>query len=134
MTGVNVLIVDDEKAIRDGLSRVLTSEGFSTELSDSGYSALEKLQIHDFQLVITDLKMPGMSGMEVLNAITILQPNVPVILITGYSTVENAVEVMKRVPSTTWPNLSLPTSYLKKLEKLWIIERSCWKNTPLSVT
>ena len=96
MTGVNVLIVDDEKAIRDGLSRVLTSEGFSTELSDSGYSALEKLQTHDFQLVITDLKMPGMSGMEVLNAITILQPNVPVILITGYSTVENAVEVMKK--------------------------------------
>ncbi|MDT8395160.1 MAG: sigma-54 dependent transcriptional regulator [bacterium] len=117
MTGVNVLIVDDEKAIRDGLSRVLESEGFNTELSDSGYSALEKLQSSDFQLVITDLKMPGMSGMEVLNAITILQPNVPVILITGYSTVENAVEVMKKGAFDYLAKPFTPDQLLDKVRK-----------------
>ncbi|UCG38063.1 MAG: sigma-54-dependent Fis family transcriptional regulator [bacterium] len=95
MNGAQVLVVDDEKSIRDGLLRILENEGCRVDLSDSGYSALDKLQARDFQVVITDLKMPGMDGMEVLKAITILQPNVPVIFITGYSTLENAVEVMK---------------------------------------
>lgn len=90
-----ILIVDDEKAIRDGLHKILEGEGYQTQLCHNGYAAVEKLQAIDFDLVITDLKMPGMDGMEVLNAISILQPNVPVIFITGYSTVENAVEVMK---------------------------------------
>jgi DNA-binding NtrC family response regulator len=95
MTGARILVVDDEKAIRDGLKKILEGEGYQTELCHNGYSAVEKLQVSEFELVITDLKMPGMDGMEVLNAISILQPNVPVIFITGYSTVENAVEVMK---------------------------------------
>ena len=95
LTGARILVVDDEKAIRDGLYNILQSEGYEVDLSDSGYSALEMLQAKDFQAVITDLKMPGMDGMEVLKAITILQPSVPVIFITGYSTLDNAVEVMK---------------------------------------
>jgi DNA-binding NtrC family response regulator len=95
LTGTRILVVDDEKAIRDGLRQILEGEGYTVDLSDSGYSALEMLQAQDFQVVITDLKMPGMDGMEVLKAITILQPSVPVIFITGYSTLDNAVEVMK---------------------------------------
>ena len=95
LNGIRILVVDDEKAIRDGLRQILEGEGHTVELSDSGYSALEMLQSHDFNVVITDLKMPGMDGMEVLKAITILQPSVPVIFITGYSTLDNAVEVMK---------------------------------------
>jgi two-component system response regulator PilR (NtrC family) len=95
LNGIKILVVDDEKAIRNGLRQVLESEGHTVELSDSGYSALEMLQTKDFHVVITDLKMPGMDGMEVLKAIRILQPNVPVIFITGFSTLDNAVEVMK---------------------------------------
>jgi DNA-binding NtrC family response regulator len=95
LTGVRILVVDDEKAIREGLRQILEGEGYNVDLSDSGFSALEMLQARDFQAVITDLKMPGMDGMEVLKAITILQPNVPVIFITGYSTLDNAIEVMK---------------------------------------
>ncbi|MGE4578303.1 MAG: sigma-54-dependent transcriptional regulator [Desulfuromonadales bacterium] len=91
----NILVVDDESVIREGVRRILLQGGYQAETSSSGNLALERLQSADFDLVITDLKMPGMSGMEVLKAIRILQPDVPVVIITGYSTVETAVEAMK---------------------------------------
>lgn len=117
MTGARILIVDDEKAIRDGLHKILEAEGYQAELSHNGYSAVEKLQDTEFELVITDLKMPGMDGMEVLNAISILQPNVPVIFITGYSTVENAVEVMKIGAFDYLPKPFTPRHLLEKVGK-----------------
>jgi len=91
----NVLVVDDEAVIRAGVKRVLAGMGLLTETSASGNLALEILQDKDFDLVITDLKMPGIGGMEVLKAIKILQPEVPVMIITGYATVETAVEAIK---------------------------------------
>ncbi len=117
MTGARILIVDDEKAIRDGLRKVLEGEGYQVELSHNGYSAVEKLQDTEFELVVTDLKMPGMDGMEVLNAISILQPNVPVIFITGYSTVENAVEVMKIGAFDYLPKPFKPGQLIEKVSK-----------------
>jgi FixJ family two-component response regulator len=117
MTGARILVVDDEKAIRDGLQKVLEGEGYEAELSHNGYSAVEKLQTTDFELVITDLKMPGMDGIEVLNTISILQPNVPVIFITGYSTVENAVEVMKIGAFDYLPKPFTPKQILEKVNK-----------------
>ncbi|MBN2706124.1 MAG: sigma-54-dependent Fis family transcriptional regulator, partial [Deltaproteobacteria bacterium] len=95
MTGVRVLVVDDEAVIRKGLCRVMESRGYQAEASESGFGAIEKLQKTPFNIVITDLKMPGMDGIEVLKTIKILQPDVPVIIITGYSTVDTAVEAMK---------------------------------------
>lgn len=91
----NILVVDDEAVIREGLRRILEGEGFQIETFATGRLAIERMQEQDFALVITDLKMPGMSGMEVLKSIKILQPEVPVIIITGYSTVDTAVETMK---------------------------------------
>lgn len=95
MENIDVLVVDDEAVIREGLRRILEKEGYHVETSASGQIALERLQDENYGLVITDLKMPGMSGMEVLKAIKILQPEVPVIIITGFSTVDTAVEAMK---------------------------------------
>lgn len=95
MENIDVLVVDDEAVIREGLRRILEKEGFHVETSASGQIALERMQEENFGLVISDLKMPGMSGMEVLKAIKILQPEVPVIIITGFSTVDTAVEAMK---------------------------------------
>ncbi len=95
MTGCKILVVDDEEVIREGLKRILESEGNQVALSESGFAAIGLLQNESFHVVITDLKMPGMNGMEVLRAIRVLQPEVPVIFITGYSTVETAVEAMK---------------------------------------
>lgn len=90
-----VLVVDDDKVIREGLQRILKAEGYLVESFSSGRQALDCLEERDFDLIITDLKMPGMSGLEVLQSIKVEHPDLPVILITGYAAIDNAVEVMK---------------------------------------
>ena len=95
MEPVRILVVDDEAVIRDGLQRILSGEGYDVESCSSGFGALECLQKKEFQLVITDLKMPGMSGIDLLKNVKILQPGTPVILITGYACVDTAVDAMK---------------------------------------
>ena len=90
-----ILVVDDEAVIRDGVKRILERSGMEVATSSSGRAALAMMQETDFDLVVTDLKMPGLNGIEVLKAIKVLQPEVPVIIITGYSTVDTAVEAMK---------------------------------------
>jgi DNA-binding NtrC family response regulator len=95
MDKANILVVDDEAVVREGVRRILEGDQYSVESCASGRAALDLLQGKDFNMVITDLKMPGMSGLEVLKAIKILQPEIPVIIITGYSTVDTAVDAMK---------------------------------------
>ncbi len=90
-----ILVADDDAVIREGLRRVLGMEGYLVETQPNGRLALDRLQESSFDLLITDLKMPGMSGLEVLQAVRVLQPEMPVILITGFAAVDNAVEVMK---------------------------------------
>jgi DNA-binding NtrC family response regulator len=90
-----ILVVDDEDVIRDGLKRILSREPFVVETCASGFSAIEIMQKREFDLIITDLKMPGMSGIDVLKSVRTLQPDIPVILITGYASIETAVEAMK---------------------------------------
>jgi DNA-binding NtrC family response regulator len=90
-----LLVIDDEPVIREGVRRILESGSYHVETFSSGIAALERIKQEAFDLVITDLKMPGMSGMEVLKAIKEIQPDLPVIFITGYSSVDSAVEVMK---------------------------------------
>ncbi|QXE89338.1 sigma-54-dependent transcriptional regulator [Geomonas subterranea] len=92
---MNILVVDDESVIREGLARILEGDSFTVDAAKNGHAAIELLQQKQFELIITDLKMPGMSGFEVLNAVKILQPDTPVIMITGFATVETAVEAMK---------------------------------------
>jgi len=95
MGKIVILVVDDEAVIRDGLQRVLEGDRFEVETCMSGHNAIERLQEKDYGLIITDLKMPGMNGIEVLKAVKALQPDIPVIMITGYATVDTAVEAMK---------------------------------------
>jgi len=90
-----ILVIDDEAVIREGLRQTLSSEGYAVELAANGKIGLSKLQTDEFQIVISDLKMPGMHGIEVLKAIRVLQPDVPVIIMTGYASVDSAVESMK---------------------------------------
>ena len=90
-----ILVADDDAVIREGLRRILTAEGYEVETVSNGRSALERLEQKRFRLLVTDLKMPGMSGLEVLQAIRNCQPELPVVLITGYAAIDNAVEAMK---------------------------------------
>jgi len=90
-----IMVIDDEMVVREGLRRILGDAGYAVEVCASGHSALEQLVDGDFSLVITDLKMPGMSGMEVVTTLHDLRPDIPVMMITGYALVESAVEAMK---------------------------------------
>ena len=90
-----ILIADDDAVIRKGLQRILTAEGYEVETVSNGRAALDRLDQERFKLLVTDLKMPGMSGLEVLESIRTRQPELPVVLITGYAAIDNAVEAMK---------------------------------------
>jgi len=91
----NILVVDDEKNIREGLGKVLELDGYKVLLACDGKEAIQKLDRGDIDLVITDLKMPNLSGEEVLQKATGGSPNLPVIILTGHGTIENAVQAMK---------------------------------------
>lgn len=90
-----ILVVDDEEVVCRFLKRVLDAGGRRVEISHGGQDALEKLERGAFDLVITDLKMPGVDGIGVLRKARQLDPLCEVIIITAYASVESAVEVMK---------------------------------------
>ena len=91
----NILVVDDEGIVRDGCMRILGKEDCNVQVAESGNEGLEFIKQKGFDIVLLDLKMPGMSGMEVLRIINEAYPDIIVIVITGYATVESAVEAMK---------------------------------------
>jgi two-component system NtrC family response regulator len=91
-----ILIVDDEKNYPRILSAVLEEEGFETFCANSGYEALEILKNIDVDLVLTDMKMPKMDGIELLEKIKGKNKDLPVIMMTAYGTVDKAVEAMQK--------------------------------------
>jgi two-component system sensor histidine kinase/response regulator len=90
-----ILIIDDEEAMRDSCSQVLNKDGYTTETAEDGHSGLRKIREVKPDLVLIDLKMPGMGGMELLEKIGQIDPDIVSIVITGYATIESAVEAMK---------------------------------------
>ncbi len=95
MVKPRVLIVEDEDKMRRILELILSPDGYHIDLAEDGSKALSLLDKFSYDLVITDLKMPVVDGMEVLKAINKLSPNVPVVVITAYGSVGSAVEAMK---------------------------------------
>jgi PAS domain S-box-containing protein len=93
---IQILVVDDEQNIRDGSERILTRGGFQVLKASTGAEALDILAEHIIPIVLLDLKMPGMDGMEVLARIRELDEPILVIVITGFATVETAIEAMKQ--------------------------------------
>ncbi len=90
LTARRVLVVDDEAPIRDLCARVLTRSGFAVTMASTGEDAVRQLQDGPFDLVISDIRMPGISGMDVLTTAKTLYPSIAVILITGFGTNEVA--------------------------------------------
>lgn len=91
-----ILVIDDEESMRDSCAQILTKCGYQAELAEDGSIGLEKIKNLKPDLVLIDLKMPGISGMEVLDNIKQIDPNIIPVVITGYATVESAVEAMKK--------------------------------------
>ena len=90
-----LLVADDDPGLRESLERTLTREGYRVILASDGRAALERLQGGAVDLIVTDLKMPGLTGLELLRAAKAIAPDVDVILLTAFGTVEEAVKAMK---------------------------------------
>ena len=91
----HILLIDDEAIALSNLSHVLEREGYQVTACQDGESGLAAMQSTRFDLVLTDLRMPGIDGMDVLHHIRETTPDVPVIMITGHATLDSAVEAMK---------------------------------------
>ncbi len=92
---VKVLIVDDEQVVRDSLSEWLREDGYEVGAVESGKKALEELGKSNWDILLVDLKMPEMDGLELLQKVKEISPSIPVIIITAYATVDTAVKAMK---------------------------------------
>ncbi|MCA6480917.1 MAG: sigma-54-dependent Fis family transcriptional regulator [Chitinophagaceae bacterium] len=92
----SILIIDDEKSIRNVLKDILQHEGYLVEEAPDGEQGLKLFQSKPFDLVLCDIKMPKMDGMEVLQQIMAINTEIPVIMISGHGSIENAVEAVKK--------------------------------------
>jgi CheY-like chemotaxis protein len=90
-----ILAVDDEPVVLDAFRKILALDGFAVDTVENGPEALGLVQRHDYDFVFTDLKMPDMDGIEVVKGVKHLRPDVDVVVVTGYGTIESAVETMR---------------------------------------
>lgn len=95
MSKGKILVVDDEDIVRTSCSRTLSPEGYEVRLAKNGVEGLKLANEDRFDLVLTDLKMPDMDGIEVLRIIKEKWPETAVIIVTGYQTVDTAVKAIK---------------------------------------
>ena len=90
-----ILVVDDERPLRELFADVLRTAGFTVELADGGGTALEKIRRQPPALVVSDIRMPGLSGLELLREARALHPGLPFLLVTAYASVKDAVQALK---------------------------------------
>ncbi len=95
MYSAHILVVDDEAVVRKGVKKILERKGHHVETAENGNAALDSLEQNGFDLIITDLKMPDMDGIQLLKIIKEKHADISIMMITGYSTVQSAVESMK---------------------------------------
>ena len=91
----SILVADDERHLRSALFTALTRLGHAVELAENGQEALNKFHSQKFDLVITDLRMPSLDGLGLLKSVKKSRPEIPVIMMTAYGSVETAVEAMR---------------------------------------
>jgi putative nucleotidyltransferase with HDIG domain len=96
MSGEKILVVDDEEMIRDLCCHILTSEGYQVTMAANGTAAFEALSRNDMDLLVTDIKMPGMDGLELFERVKQLNQDIVTIFITGHGTLDTAIESLMR--------------------------------------
>src|SRR5579864_9231150 len=104
-TQKHLLLVEDETPLRQAIAEQLTDRGYQVEQADSGEAALAKLADFAFDIIITDLRLPGIDGSSVVDAAVERYPHIVAIVVTGYGTVKDAVEAIKR---GAWDFVSKP--------------------------
>jgi DNA-binding NtrC family response regulator len=91
-----ILVIDDERSIRNTLKDILELEKYKVEVAEDGFKALELIKTTDYDVILCDIKMPGMDGIEVLEKIEELKPDTPVVMISGHGNIDTAVESIKK--------------------------------------
>ena len=91
-----ILVIDDEESIRNTLQEILEYEKYSVDLAEEGTQGLEFVKKNDYNVILCDIKMPNMDGIDVLERVTRLQPDTPVIMISGHGNIDTAVESIKK--------------------------------------
>ncbi|HDR14406.1 MAG TPA: sigma-54-dependent Fis family transcriptional regulator [Desulfobacteraceae bacterium] len=131
-----LLIVDDEKNYLVVLEALLGSEGYEIMTASGGHDALRLVRESDLDLIITDVRMPGMTGMDLLRECKRIKPEVPVIMMTAYGTIETAVEAMKEHAydyiTKPFENEQLKITVRKALENYRLIKRNKMLSQELS--
>ena len=94
MAGQKVLVVDDEQNSREGLSKILTKEGYKVHIAEDGEKALQEAEDYKFDLIITDLRMPDMDGIEVLKKVREKNKSIGVVIVTAYGEVNSYLTAM----------------------------------------
>jgi DNA-binding NtrC family response regulator len=92
---LKILVIDDDSSIRNMLAIVLKKQNFEVMTAENGKTALDKLKKNQFNLIISDIKMPDITGIELLKKIKVLNEQIPVIMITAYASTQDAIEAMK---------------------------------------
>ena len=92
----SILVIDDEAAIRETLKEILEYEKYDVTLAEDGAKGLQLLQKNNFDVILSDVKMPGIDGMELLDRVQALAPDVPMVMISGHGSVEMAIEATKK--------------------------------------
>jgi DNA-binding NtrC family response regulator len=90
-----ILIAEDDEMVRDVIEKLLTEEGYSVVIANEGLEAVKMLRMENICLVLTDLRMPGADGMEVLRTAVQVNPKTSVVILTAYGTLDTALEAMK---------------------------------------
>ncbi|MFZ7145860.1 MAG: sigma-54-dependent transcriptional regulator, partial [Bacteroidota bacterium] len=91
-----ILIIDDEKAICNTLKEILSYEKYEVDIANDGAEGIKKAETGNYDLVLSDIKMPKMDGIEVLQKLQELNPDLPVVMISGHGTIETAVDALKK--------------------------------------
>jgi DNA-binding NtrC family response regulator len=91
-----ILVIDDERSIRNTLKDILEYEKYSVDLAEDGIKGIEKVKGNGFDVVLCDIKMPGMDGIEVLEQLVQISPDTPVVMISGHGNIDTAVESIKK--------------------------------------
>ena len=95
MAGEKIIIVDDEADVLDLCSRILAADGYQAKIAHNGYNAIEIASSEHFDLLLTDVKMPGLTGLEIAQTLKKYDPHIVCIIMTGYSTIDMVIEALK---------------------------------------
>ncbi|MEA1910181.1 MAG: response regulator [Spirochaetota bacterium] len=110
-----LLVIDDEQIVLDSVQRILSKESYSLTVTTKSKEGLKLALAENFDLVLTDIKMPGIGGMRILRDIKRAKPEIPVLILTGYATVQSAVGAMKLGASDYLEKPFLPETLLQTI-------------------